>query len=222
MDTLTEKDIEDGLIDYLNRSDNFVYVGRQINLPMGRIDVMAWNRASRTPYIFEVKKGNIKEADIVQLMGYLYQFNFQVYAYLVNANIDINPHDLKCEGVVIGKGVFSDLAKRFNNAGDDISLWEYSKGTNGFDFDLLDTNQEWVNKDLDVNKYPVFGVMAQMMATKYIEQKAKRAYFDMKEHYIYPERPEEKAPPMPKNGNLVLLNIQKLVKDNDLDVIWKR
>lgn len=69
----TEREIEDALIEWLP-SRNIEVLGRQVQLYIGRADVLGWwkneNRGKGHAYLFEVKMGRAPESIVPQLHGY--------------------------------------------------------------------------------------------------------------------------------------------------------
>lgn len=66
---MKEADIESALVDWLP-SKGYEVIGRQVELPIGRLDVLAWHTESKRATVFEVKLGKAPDYVSAQLIGY--------------------------------------------------------------------------------------------------------------------------------------------------------
>lgn len=66
---MKEADIETRLIEWLP-SQGYEVIGRQVDLHIGRLDVLAWHTEGRFPIVFEVKAGRAPDSTAAQIFGY--------------------------------------------------------------------------------------------------------------------------------------------------------
>lgn len=70
-----EKDIEDVLCNHMRHYLGLRFIGRQINTPAGKIDILA-KGPHNLYYIIELKRGDVDASAYAQVMRYCHYFNY--------------------------------------------------------------------------------------------------------------------------------------------------
>ncbi len=107
-DTLSEKEIEDNLIDYIE--DDYEFIGRQLPTVFGmRLDVLAKRKSDDEKVVFEIKADKGTPNSVLQLIGYLHSKGLT-------------------HGVLVCDG-YSDQTMQFIDSWGDyeIEIWDMSK-----------------------------------------------------------------------------------------------
>lgn len=115
----TEKDIEDEFIKWITQQPRFRYLGRQITLPLGVLDVLLFDNdlGSLYPIVVEVKRDNADDHTITQVMGYTYQIKFLLTEYFAHKyNFVTWLYDIVVRPIIVAKGLSGNLAKRAHRA----------------------------------------------------------------------------------------------------------
>jgi len=107
-DELSEKEIEDRLIDYIE--DDYEFIGRQLPTIFGnRLDVLAKRKSDDEDVIFEIKADKGTPNSVLQLIGYLHSAELT-------------------HGVLVCDGYSDQTTKFIDSWGDyDIEIWDMSK-----------------------------------------------------------------------------------------------
>lgn len=217
---ISEKQIEDALIEYIKTQPTLMYLGRQINLPMGRLDVLGFEQRNFTPIVFEVKKGKIKEIDVIQLLGYMYQVEALIDGYLEGLEINIPREDVRCHGILVGSGVDRPMIKRFSKASEEVGFWAYGNNDGVFTFDFIDDHY----LDFDYFDAMNFATIAKLIAFDGAKQKAQgsRGVIEDTVRYRRYENRREVVPPLSCDQLSTRQEILQQIFSNGLDVIWGR
>lgn len=102
---MIEKEIELEFIKFLNSREHYQVLGRQVQLPFGVLDVLAWADYGGGPHatIAEIKAGTIDERACTQLIGYMAQVDWMTELDIEPATPD-HP-DYKCTGILVGSRI---------------------------------------------------------------------------------------------------------------------
>lgn|SRR5574341_125111 len=100
---MKESHIEDAFCEYLEQQTGYHLVERQVKLPLGKLDVLAyWSCDDYAfPVVVEIKKGAADERACTQLLGYMVQVEYLMRS---NSNTAADPGygAERCRGILVG------------------------------------------------------------------------------------------------------------------------
>lgn len=217
---ILERTIEDALVEYLKNSDEFRYIGRQIRLPMGIIDVLAFHVKYRVPYLFEVKRGDITEENIVQMLGYLRQIETIMRFAAKETKVDEDLLDCKVIGVMVGSGIKGEMSNRLFEIMD-FDFWKYTPN-DGIKFTEERQKLRWAeNVEYSFSQIPFIEDMVAHAILNMVERKTEHAHKELcatKAHYNDKFLIDNNKSEI---GVSIIKKAQKMNSILNSDVIWK-
>lgn len=131
-----ESDIEKAFCDYIGQGQ-FSVIGRQVVLPLGRIDILlSWtNPHGICPVIVEVKKGKIDLSACGQLYGYIGQVDYLIGSMFArNYNHGgVEFRNRKSIGILVGDSIDSRASRIIKST--DVWFYKYKFSNNNFSFE---------------------------------------------------------------------------------------
>lgn len=131
-----ESDVEAAFAEYLKERGDTV-IGRQVELPSGRMDILAVSKcgAWMRPIVVEIKKGKIDLSACGQLWGYVCQVDMIGYFYIANVLMAEMPrgHDIESFGILVGDSI-EDRAARIVAGSDNLFYYKYERQDANFSF----------------------------------------------------------------------------------------
>lgn len=133
-----EREIETALVQHLHHLEGWSVLGRQVQLPMGILDLLIMHRHDKSgcyaPIVVEIKRGRVNEAACGQLLGYVYQVSSIVRRHIWEKYGGGSPmHEavppLALGGWLVGRSI-SSRAKRLIGAGP-LGYVPYEVGDHG-------------------------------------------------------------------------------------------
>lgn len=118
-----ETDIEDYVCEnYSLIFDNDIcFVGRQVNIGIGFIDVLFYDIQEQTMFVLEIKKEEVNNEAITQIMGYL----AGVKDYLTDENIKTDFLVKQIKGIIMGPKINDKAATSLRFIQDDVTYMQY-------------------------------------------------------------------------------------------------
>lgn len=105
-----EEEVETAFIEFLQSDRCYNIIGRQIDMPIGRLDVLAYHEIGSRGFpsnellIAEIKRGTVDEHACTQLLGYMKQLDSVIWTKLVSITTDEEKFP-KCKGILVGKSL---------------------------------------------------------------------------------------------------------------------
>lgn len=168
---ILEKNIEDCFVQWVKSDPHrFIYLGRQIRVPLGILDVLAFDRIEGSVVIFELKAHNATEKDLVQLLGYMYQVDSELRSIIIfERHINIMPL-LHVRGYIVAPHVYGQKSRKLmESAPSDLGwiIWHT-------ELDRIYFNNMSYHTPSRIHQphHPLIYQSAELAVTKWIEMKA--------------------------------------------------
>ena len=136
--TYTEKDVENAIKNRWTQGEGLIFVGQQVRIPVGIIDLLFFDDYMYCAVIVEVKKGKAPPSTLAQILGYVNYVHIEITSggltYAMQYELPQSNIIGRTRGIICAESI-DDKTSRAIYYGDDISFMPYQVTDNGFTFD---------------------------------------------------------------------------------------
>jgi len=134
----TEKDVENAIKNRWTEGNGLIFIGQQVRVPVGIIDLLFFDDFMNCAVVVEVKKGKAPPSTLAQIYGYI---NY-IHSVITGSGLaNVMQYELpqsniigRTRGIICAEYI-DDMTSRAIYYGEDVSFMPYQATDNGFTFD---------------------------------------------------------------------------------------
>ncbi len=150
----TEKDVENAVKNRWTEGNGLIFIGQQVRVPVGIIDLLFFDDFMNCAVVVEVKKGKAPPSTLAQIYGYVNYVHSEItsggLAYAMQYELPQSNIIGRTRGIICAESIDA-MTSRAIYYGQDISFMPYQTTDNGFTFEY--STEIFRDRYSDENRY---------------------------------------------------------------------